>query len=207
MKLYYAKAACSLVVRIVLNELDVPFETEEVNLKTKTYQSNQDFLKINAKGSVPTLALDDGEILTENAVILQYLADTFDQHTLLPKVNHFERYRVLEWLNFITTELHKGFSPLFNPAIPEEIKETIFKPLLKKKFTYINDALQHHPYIHGENFTLADAYLYVMIRWAIAQKITLNELSHLPAYVARLNLKQSIQRSLEQEHLSMITLG
>ena len=121
-------------------------------------------------------------------------------------MDNFDYYRVLEWLNFISTELHKGFSPLFNPAIPDEIKEEIFKPILKTKFTYINQCLQHHQYVHGNDFTLADAYLYVMIRWAIAHKITLNDLSHFPQYLTRLNLKQSIRISLEQEQLPMMNI-
>jgi len=206
MKLYYTKAACSLVVRIILNEIGVKFETEKVDLKAKTYQSDKDFRKINPKGSVPALELDNGDILTENTVILQYLANTFNKNTLLPALNNFDHYRVLESLNFITTELHKGFSPLFNPAIPDETKEQVFKPLLKTKFTYINQCLQHHQYLNGNDFTLADAYLYVMIRWAIAYKIPLHDLSHLPQYLTRLNLKESIKISLEQEQLSMMTI-
>ena len=121
-------------------------------------------------------------------------------------MDSIDHYRVLEWVNFITTELHKGFAPLFNPAILDEVKEQIFKPILKKKFTYINECLKHHQYIQGDEFTLADAYLYVMIRWAIAYKINLNDLSHLPQYLTRLNLKESIRKSLEEEQLPMISI-
>ncbi len=204
MKLYYKKAACSLVVRIILNAVSVSFEDIEVDLQTKTYQNHQDFKAINPKGSVPTLALDNGDILTENAVILQYLADTFDKNHLLLPVNTFERYRVLEWLNYITTELHKGFSPLFNPNMPENVKIDVVKPLLKTKFRYVDNYLKNHKTLTQDKFTLPDAYLYVMVRWAIGQEIDLSDLTHLIQYVIYLEQHDSIKKSLEQEKLLRI---
>ncbi len=206
MKLYYKKSACSLIVRIVLNELQLAFEDEEVDLKAKTYQGNQDFKVINPKGSVPALVLDNGEILTENAVILQYLADTYSQACLLPSLNSFERYRVLEWLNFIATDIHKGFSPLFNPMIPDTLKAEILKPILKTKFSYINQHLQHHVFIHNNMFTLPDAYLYVMVRWAVGHQIDLNDATFLMQYINRLEGRDAIKRSLSQENLSVISI-
>src|SRR5690349_19217638 len=122
MKLYYSKGACSLAVRIIINEIGLQSEYEAVDLKTKKTATGQDFLKINPKGSVPVIQTDEKQILTENAVIQQYLADTNKATQLLPALGNFERYRVLEWLNFISTELHKGFSPLFNPNVPNELK-------------------------------------------------------------------------------------
>lgn len=202
MKLYYKKGACSLVVRIILNEMNLPFMEEEVDLKTKLYQKNKDFKAINPKGLVPTLELDNGTILTENAIILQYLADTFEQKQLLPDLHHFERYRVLEWLNFVATELHKSFGPVFNPNIPESIKTEIQKPLLKSKFSYVNQHLQNHQFLHHNQFTLPDAYLYVMVRWAIGLKIDLMDLTHLIQYAKQLENRDSIQKSLAQEGLA-----
>ena len=206
MKLYYKKAACSLAVRIILNEMNLSFEEEEVDLKTKIYQHNKDFKAINPKGSVPTLELDNGTILTENAVILQYLADTFDQKQLLPDLNTFDRYRVLEWLNFVATELHKGFSPLFNPNIPESIKTELLKPMLQTKFSYINQQLQNHQFLTSNQFTLPDAYLYVMVRWAIGLQIDLKDLTHLIQYAKHLEQYDSIKKSLAQEQLAMLTI-
>ena len=206
MKFYYQKAACSLAVRIILNEVGASFEEEAVDLKTKICKNGKDFRKINPKGSVPTLELEGGVVLTENAVILQYLAHTYDKNNLLPARDDFEHYRILEWLNFVATELHKGFSPLFNPMVPAEVKERVFKPLLKSKFTYINNHLEHHSYLHHKHFTLPDAYLYVMIRWAIAHGVVLSDLTHLAQYVLLLNQKKSIKDSLMQEQLSMVVI-
>ena len=156
--------------------------------------------------AIPTLEIENGQILTENVVILQYLADTFDQPHLLPPLKNFERYRVLEWLNYITTELHKRFSPLFNPALSEDIKVQIFKPALKEKFVYINQYLQNHTYLHDNQFTLPDAYLYVVTKWAIAEKIDLSGLSHLARYITMLNQHESIKKSLQEEGLSSIRI-
>lgn len=202
MKLYYKTGACSLIIRIILNEMNLAFDDAEVDLRTKTYEGNQNYKAINPKGSVPALALDNGEILTENAVIVQYLADNFPQQDLLPGVRNFERYRVLEWLNFMATDVHKGFSPLFNPAIPDTIKADVVKPLLKSKFAYINQQLHNHSYLHKDTFTLPDAYLYVMLRWAVGQQIQLNELNDLVHYVERLQKRDAIKKSLKQEQLS-----
>lgn len=205
MKLYYSKAACSLVVRIIINEIGVPCTYESVDLKTKKTETGADFLTINPKGSVPTIVTDSNKILTENAVILQFLADSNNATNLLPPVNDFDRYRVLEWLNFTATELHKGFSPLFNPEIPKEVKEHIFIKNLIKKFTFLNQHLQHNKYLMGDNFTLPDAYVYVILRWATAFKIdfsNFSNLSHLMRYFEELQARKSIQKSIEEEGLS-----
>jgi glutathione S-transferase len=202
MKLYYTKGACSLVVRIIMNELELPCEFESVDLKTKKTESGDDFLAINPKGAVPTLKLNNGEILTENAVILQYLADHASATSLLPAVGDLKRYRVLEWLNYITTELHKGFGPLFNGAIPQEVKEQVFIPVIEKKFASINAHLQQHQYLYGNHFTLPDAYLYVMVRWASSFKINLNERTHLTRYFDEISKRKSVEKSLKEEGLS-----
>jgi len=129
MKLYYSKGACSLAVRIVINEIGMDAVYESVDLKSKKTESGRDFKAINAKGSVPTLELDNGKILTENAVIQQYLADEAKVYELLPEVGDLKRYRVLEWLNYITTELHKGFGALFNPTMSQDLKDELFIPM------------------------------------------------------------------------------
>jgi glutathione S-transferase len=201
MNLFYTRGACSLVVRIVINELELKSEFESVNLQSKQTESKHDFLTINPKGSVPTLQLDNGEILTENAVILQYLADTAKAHTLLPAIGHFERYRVLEWVNYITTEVHKSFGALFNPNIPQDIKNSVFIPLIKSKFKYINNHLQDKKHLLGEHFTLPDAYLFVMLQWAVTMKINLDEWTYLTHYHKMLNDRASIRQSLKEEDL------
>jgi glutathione S-transferase len=201
MKLYYSKGACSLVVRIVIHEIGLKTEFEAVDLKNKKTEKGQDFFTINAKGSVPTLELDNGEILTENAVILQYLADTSKANQLLPFLGDFKRYRVLEWVNYITTELHKGFSPLFNPSVPQDVKDKVFIPLIKNKFSAINAHLQQNHYLLGDDFSLSDPYLYVILRWAVAFKIDLKEYTHLTRYFNNLHERASIQQALKEEGL------
>lgn len=199
MKLFYKKGACSLVCRIVINELGVKATYESVDLATKITGSGDNFFTINPKGSVPVLQLDSGEILTENAVILQYLADTYKATNLLPAIGHFDRYRVLEWVNYITTEVHKSFSPLFNPAISAELKASLFIPMIEKKFEFLNAHLEHHQYLAGETFMLPDAYLFVMLLWAMGMKIDLKQWPNLTRYLHELQKRKSIQESLKQE--------
>jgi len=201
MKLFYAKGACSLAVRIIINEIGLNSEFESVDLKAKRTESGHDFLEINSKGAVPTLQLDNGAILTENAVILQYLADTNKAPSLLPAVDTLERYRVLEWVNYITTEVHKSFAGLFNPIVSDDIKGTLFIPMIKSKLNYINHELQDRKYLIGDHFTLPDAYLFVMLRWADSCKISLNEYPNLLSYQTELKVRSSIQKSLKEEGL------
>lgn len=199
MKLFFTKGACSLAVRIIINELEIPCTYEAVDLKTKKTESGDDFLAINIKGSVPTLELDNGKILTENAVILQYLADSNQAYSLLPEVGQLSRYRVLEWLNYITTELHKTFGALFNPAFTEEMRDTIFIPMIHQKLAYVNEQLQGNQFLLGDTFTLPDAYLFVILRWAMYFKIDLKPYSHLQNFSAGLAKRKSVQESLKQE--------
>lgn len=201
MKLYYSKGACSLAVRIIINELKMPSEFEAVDLKTKITETGADFLKINPKGEVPTLVLDNQNVLTENAVIQQYLVDVKARTDLLPAVGDFQRYRVLEWLNFITTDLHKGFGPLFNAKVPEDLKNNLFKPNLRTKFELIEKHLEGKLYLLGENFTLPDAYLFVILRWFYHMKIELASATNLSRYFALLKTRPSIEQSLKQEGL------
>ena len=198
MKLYFSKGACSLVVRIIMNELGLKAEFESVDLKTKRTEKDDDFMRINPKGAVPVLVLEDGEILTENAVILQYLADTAKAETLLPAVGNFKRYRVLEWVNYTTTELHKGFGPLFNPNVPKEVKDKVFIPALETKFRHVDKKLDGQ-YVVGGHFTIADAYLYVMLRWASAFFFDLRDCTNLMKFMEDLAKRPSVKKSLDEE--------
>lgn len=202
MKLYFAKGACSLACRIIINELGISSEYESVDLhgKAKLTETGADFGKINPKGSVPTLITDDGKTLTENVVILQYLAEQAKATDLLPPANHFEHYRVLEWLNYIAADLHKSFSVFFQPHFPQEIKEQFFLPALKNKFNYVDKHLEQHNFLLGNSFTLPDAYLFVMISWLNQFKIN-GQWKNLARYHNGLLKRASIQQSLKDEGL------
>ena len=200
MKLYYSKGACSLAVRIVINELGLTSEYEAVDLKTKQTESKKNFLEINPKGAVPTLQTDDGEILTENAVIQQYLADKYKATKLLSPVNDFRRYRILEWLNFISSDLHKSVGALFNPKLTQEMKDTITFPVIKARITYVDKKLKG-PFLMGNDFTLPDAYLFVILNWMLFFKFDLAEWPNLNKYFAHLKKHPSVQKSLEEEGL------
>lgn len=201
MKLYYAKGTCSLAVRMVLNEIGLPCEFESVNLQTKQTETEQDYWAINSKGSVPALLLDNQQLLTENGVIQQYLADSYQATELLPAVSDFKRYRVLEWLNFVSTELHKNCAPFFNPAISADVNKTVFKPLLERKLAFVDQHLATHAYLTGDNFTLPDAYLFVVLTWLAHIGIELSAYEHLEAFFKRVKVRPAIALSLQQESL------
>ena len=156
--LYFSPGACSLAPHITLIESGLPFQIERVNLNTKTYKEHLNFRTHNPKGYVPALQLSDGQVLTENAVIMQYIADQAPEKNLALEAGTLERYRVMEWLNFITTELHKNFSPLFNPKISDDVKP-IFRDILDKKFSLVAQTLLENDYLMGRTFTVADAVL------------------------------------------------
>lgn len=202
MKLYYSKGACSLAVRILINELDIPCEFEAVNLQTKKTETGEDYFAINAKGAVPALRLDNGEVLTESSVIQQYLADKQHAEQLLPPINQMQRYRVLEWLNYVGSELHKNCGPLFSSVISAEMKEEIFKPLLKSKLNYVDKHLETHTYLTGEHFTLPDAYLFTVSRWLPHLKIYRDALPNLSRLYIAVKERKSVQQALEAEGLS-----
>ncbi len=199
MKLFYSRGACSLAVRIVANEINIPCEYEAVDLKTKLTQSGSNFLAINPKGAVPTLITDEGQVLTENAVIQQYLADVNKATQVLPGLGDFKRYQVLEWLNFVTTELHKGFGPLFTPDYPKEAIEKFTLPKLTDRFSFVDKQLVGKTFLMGDTFTLPDAYLFVMLLWASSMKINIQSMEHLTRYYHELLQRDSIKRSLEEE--------
>ncbi|OAI45643.1 glutathione S-transferase [Gammaproteobacteria bacterium SCGC AG-212-F23] len=200
MKLYFSKGACSRSVRIILHELNIPAEFEAVDFKTKKTASGKDYLSINPKGAVPALQLNDGSVLTENVAIHQYLADTHGAHHLLPELGNFQRYRTLEWFSYISSDLHKSCGPLFNSAVPDELKETIFKPALLNKFKIVEQQLQKNEYLMGKEFTLPDAYLFVVISWLKHFNIDLQTaLPNVSRYYNALKERKSIRQALEEE--------
>jgi glutathione S-transferase len=204
MKLYYSRGACSLAVRIVLHELQLKCEYEGVDLKTHKTETGADFYQINPKGAVPVLVLDDKQILTENSVIQQYLAEKQGNTALFPPSSDFKHYRVLEWLNFISTDIHKGYGPLFNPKVPQEIKDTVFIPILKNKLKIMDSHINQNKFIMGDTFTLPDAYMFVMLLWLRNFKIELEVCPNLKRYFAELKTRKSIQDALEEEKIKLL---
>ena len=201
MKLYYSPGACSLTIRILAHELNIPFEFEAVNLKIKQTASGQDFLTINAKGAVPTLMLDNQELLTENTVILQYLADQYSASQFLPPIANWQRYRVLEWLNFVSTDLHKNCGPLFNPKVPSELKQDVFLPILKNKLPIVENQLAKNAYLAGDHYSLADIYLLVVLRWLPHLGLGLSEWPSIEKYFTALKNRDAVKKALQEELL------
>ncbi len=200
MKLYYSPGACSLAPHIVLNEAGYAYEVEKVDLATKKTATGGDFLAINPKGYVPAIALDDGQLLTELQVLLRYLADQKPQSNLMPKPGTMERYRVEEWMNYIATELHKGYSPLFRPNTPEEYK-TIARENLAKRLALLDKALASKQYLMGNAFTAADAYAFTILRWSPFTKVNLSPYANIKAFMARMEARPKVQQTLKEEGL------
>ncbi len=200
MKLYYSPGACSLSPHIVSREAGIPLELKKVNLKEKTVEGGGDYWKVNGRGYVPSLELDNGEILTEGPAIVQYLADQKPESGLAPKQGTFERYRLQEWLNFITAEIHKGFSPLFKPNTPDEYKR-ISKENLATRFDWIERQLEGRQYVMGERFTVADAYLFVVLSWTQPMQMDLSKWPNIRAYLERVRARPAVQEALKAEGL------
>jgi glutathione S-transferase len=200
MKLYYSRGTCSLAPHLVLHELELPFTTEAVNHRDKTTADGGDYLSINPKGYVPTLQLDSGEYLTEVAVILQYLADQKPSAGMVPQAGSMTRYRLLEWLHFIATEVHKNFSPLFNPSVPEDYK-VIARAKLGERFAFVDRALEGADYLSGAQFAIADAYLFVVTRWSSVVGLDLGPFTQLAAFQQRVLLRPAVQRAMTAEGL------
>lgn len=198
MKLYYAPGACALHPQIALREAGLAFDLVRVDLRAHKLADGGDYYAINPKGYVPVLELDDGTRLTEGAVIDQYVADRNPSAKLLPPAGTLERLRVQEWLHFIGTELHKQFSPLFNPALPDADRETQRKKIAAR-FDYVEKELGTKPYLLGETFTVADGYLFNMLRWTAHTGIDLARWPTLAAYFARIGERPSVKAALEAE--------
>lgn len=198
MKLYYSPGACSQAPHILLHEIGLSHDAVRVDLRSKTLEDGASYLQVNPKGSVPAFELDNGEILTENAVILQYLGDRAASD-VLPEPGNFRRYRVLEMVNFITTELHKSFSPLFNRNAGEEVKH-FFREQLRHKLDYADGKIGQGPFALGDTLTIADPYLFVMTRWADAM-IGLDNWPNLSAFRERMLERPSVRHVLRFEGL------
>jgi glutathione S-transferase len=200
MKLYYSPGACSLSPHIALQEAGLPFDLVRVDLKAKKLEDGTDYTKINPKGQVPALGLDNGDLLTEGAVIVQAIADKVPAKNLAPANGTSERYKLQEWLNFTASELHKNFSPLFQPVIPDDVKK-FFADRIMGKFKYTDQALAGRNYLMGDHFTMPDAYMFTMLSWADRMKMDLSGLTNLMAYKARIAARPKVQDALKAEGL------
>ena len=199
MKLYYSPGACSQAPHIILHEIGLDHDAERVDLRAKTLEDGSDYLAVNPKGAVPALELDSGEVLTENAVILQYLGDRASWPEVLPPSGEFRRYRVLEMVNFITTELHKRFGFLFHPEASDEMKQLVIRDL-GKKLDHVDGRLGAGPYLFGEDLTLPDAYLFVITGWA-EKMIGLDKWPNLARFRERMLQRPAVRQVMEFEGL------
>ncbi|MCA1858041.1 glutathione transferase GstA [Massilia oculi] len=201
MKLYFSPGACSLAPHIALIIAGVPFSAERVSLKTKLTASGSDFRDINDKGSVPALQLDNGKVLTEAAVLLQYIADQAPAAGLAPAAGTVERYELMVWLNYIATELHKRFTPLFTPGCTEEGRSAAWAALARP-LGYIAGKLDGRDFLAGASFSIADAYLFTALNWAMFAKFSLDDWPVLQAYQARVGAIPAVQEAMRAEGLA-----
>jgi glutathione S-transferase len=200
MKLFYTPGACSLSPHIALLEAGLPFTLSKVDLKIKKLESGEDFNTINAKGYVPALQFDDGQVLTEGSAIVQYIADQKPAAGLAPAAGTVERYRLQEWLNFITAELHKPMGSMFNPAQAPEWKESV-KATLSKRLDWLSKQLEGKQYLMGEKFSIADGYLFTILNWAGMVKFDLAQWPLIQQYAARVGQRPKVVEALKAEGL------
>ena len=200
MKLYYAPGACSLSPHIALCEAGLPYELVAVDIQQKTTENEGDFFKINPYGYVPALQLDNGELLIEGSAIVQYIADQAPDKKLAPIAGSIERYRLQEWLSFISTELHKGLGVLFNPALPDNARD-FFKDNFANRLNVLVSKLADKPYLMGDGFTVVDAYLYTVLSWCPHVDFDLSPWPLLQAYQDRISARDAVQKALGEEGL------
>ena len=200
MKLYYSPGACSLSPHIVLRESGLHFQPVLASTKTHKLADGTDYYGINPKGYVPLLELDNGERLSEGPAIVQYIADQVPASGLAPAAGTMARYRLQEWLNFVTSELHKGFSPLFNPAQPEEAK-ALFRAKLGERFAWVDQQLEGKSYLLGEQFSVADGYLFTVAGWGQHVGVDISGLKNLAAFMARVAARPAVQEAMQAEGL------
>ena len=200
MKLYYSPGSCSLSIHIALREAGLNFDLEKVDGRAKKMASGGDYLTVNANGYVPALELEDGQILTECSAILQYIGDSNAELKLAPAAGTIERYRLQEWLSFISTELHKGFAPLFNPTATDAFKETVVEKL-KRRFGWMDRQLEGRDFLMGNQFTVADAYGFTVASWTDRMKIDRSSMSHLGDYVERVAARPCVEAAMRAEGL------
>jgi glutathione S-transferase len=200
MKLYYAPGACSLAPHIVAREAGIELELDKVDWQTKKTESGKDFASVNPKGYVPALVLDDGQLLTEGPVIQQYLADKKPSSGLAPPNGTLERYRLQEMLTYINGEIHKNYGPLFNPNVTPEAKEYQFSTL-RRRFDFLEKGLGAKQFLLGDKFTVADAYLFVMLNWSSFVGLDLSAFKSLLAYQQRIAARPAVQAAMKAEGL------
>ncbi len=200
MKLYYSPGACSLSPHIVLREAGQTFDMEQVDLGTKKTKSGADFSKINPKGYVPALQLDSGEVLTEGPAIVQYIADKAPGAKLAPANGSIERYKLQEWLNFTTSEMHKSMGGLFNDKMPAEAKQ-IVKDGLAKRLAYLDEHLGKNDFIMGKEFSVVDAYLFTVLGWGKWVGVDVEAFPNVKAYLGRVGSRPKVQEALKAEGL------
>ncbi|MCY1345881.1 Glutathione S-transferase GST-6.0 [compost metagenome] len=200
MKLFYTPGACSLAVHIVLREIGQPFELEKVDLKDHLTDQGEDYRQLNPKGYVPLLQMDNGQTLTEGPVIAQYLADQAGREDLMPAAGSPLRYRVMEWQSFITSELHKSFGALFNKALSNDAK-AVYSDSLHQRLDWVSRQLRGRPYLTGDDFTAADAYLFVITLWAQQMRLDTSSCPELEAFKARVAARPAVQEAMKAEGL------
>jgi glutathione S-transferase len=200
MKLFYSPGACSLAPHIVAREAGIGLDLVKVDLASKRTEAGHEFLTINPKGAVPALVADRGTVLTEAAVVIQYLADLAPEASLLPPAGTFDRYRALEWLNYVATELHKGFGPLWRSDTPGEMRK-IVKETLATKLNYLEVRLASQSYLSGDRFSAIDAYAFTVLSWAAYMNIDLGRWPAVNGYVQRIAARPKVRKALEAEGL------
>jgi glutathione S-transferase len=201
MKLYYVPGACSLCPHIAAVEAGIDIELEMVDLSTGKTSNGEDFRKVNPKGYVPALRLDNGEVLTEGPIIVQYLADQVPERNLIPAMGSMERYRAQEWLSFITSELHKTFGSLFRQDLPDGERKLIMEKIAKR-FEYVNDMLDGKQFLMGDSFTVADAYLFTILTWTKPSGIDIAQYPQIVAYMERVGARPTVQTAFKEEGLA-----
>jgi len=200
MKLYFAPGVCSLSPHIVLREADLPFTLVKTDIRAKKTAEGGDYRKTNPLGYVPALELDDGTILTEGPAIVQFIADKVPEKRLAPPNGTLDRYKLQSLLNFISSEIHKGFSPLFNPAFPDEAKKVARERLLTR-LEHANRLLEGRDYLLGDQFSVADAYLFTTLRWTVPAKIDLTPFPNLVAFMKRVEARPAVRAAMKAEGL------
>ncbi len=201
MKLYYTPGACSLAAHIALEEAGLQYDLERVDLATHKTEKGEDYYGINPKGYVPALRLDDGSLLTEVGVVLQYIADKAPEKKLAPAYGTMERYRLMEWLTFISSEVHKGYSPLFNPAFPADAAKAQLAKI-GGRYELLNKTLEKSQFLMGDQFSIADIYLYVPLLWSMGKGPDIKNLSNLSAYFGRIAERPTVKKVLVDEGLA-----
>ena len=201
MKLFFAPGTCSLASHIILHEAGLPFDLVRVDLASGKTELGEDFRAINPKGYVPALLMDDGQLLTENQVILQYVADQAQARRLVPEFGSLARYRMMEWLAFISTEIHRGFGPLWNQQLPEVVHR-LARERLASRFDFVDQALSTQEWLGGDNFSIADAYLFTVLSWTAYHHIDLSAWPNLLAFQQRVSERSAVKAALKAEGLT-----